>query len=85
MCRSIFQLAQDSGPAYLALAGAIEMAIREGAYQAGDRLPSQRLLADFLGLHVNTVCRAFRETGRRGLTSGNRRQGTLVLAITTSC
>ncbi|WP_087645120.1 GntR family transcriptional regulator [Caballeronia choica] len=74
MCKSIFQLAQYSSPAFLALAHVIEMAIREGAYGAGDRLPSQRMLADLLGLHVNTVCRALRETRRRGLTSGNRRK-----------
>jgi GntR family transcriptional regulator len=80
MNKSIFQLAPWAGPAYLALADAIELAIRAGSVQAGDRLPPQRMLADFLGLHVNTVNRAFRETRQRGLTSGNRRHGTLVLA-----
>jgi GntR family transcriptional regulator len=80
MNTSIFQLAPWAGPAYLALADAIELAIRAGSVQAGDRLPPQRMLADFLGLHVNTVNRALRETRQRGLTSGNRRHGTLVLA-----
>jgi GntR family transcriptional regulator len=82
MNKSIFQLAPWAGPAYLALADAIELAIRAGSVQAGDRLPPQRMLADFLGLHVhvNTVNRAFREPRQRGLTSGNRRHGTLVLA-----
>jgi GntR family transcriptional regulator len=80
MNTSIFQFAPWAGPAYLALADAIERAILAGSVQAGDRLPPQRMLADFLGLHVNTVNRAFRETRQRGLTSGNRRHGTLVLA-----
>ena len=80
MNKSIFQFGLCAGPAYLALADAIELAIRAGSVQAGDRLPPQRMLADFLGLHVNTVNRAFRETRQRGLTSGNRRHGTLVLA-----
>ncbi|WP_408370651.1 MULTISPECIES: GntR family transcriptional regulator [unclassified Paraburkholderia] len=80
MNKSIFQLAPCAGPAYLALADAVELAILAGSVQAGDRLPPQRMLADFLGLHVNTVNRAFRETRKRGLTSGNRRHGTLVLA-----
>jgi DNA-binding transcriptional regulator YhcF (GntR family) len=79
MNASIFQLAPWAGPAYLALADAIELAIQAGSVQAGDKLPPQRMLADFLGLHVNTVNRALRETRQRGLTSGNRRHGTLVL------
>ncbi len=80
MNKSIFPLAPWAGPAYLALADAIELAIRAGSVQAGGRLPPQRMLADFLGLHVNTVNRAFRETRQRGLTSGDRRHGTVVLA-----
>ncbi|MFM0631943.1 GntR family transcriptional regulator [Paraburkholderia xenovorans] len=80
MNESIFQLAPCAGPAYLALADAVELAILAGSVQAGDRLPPQQMLADFLGLHVNTVNRAFRETRKRGLTSGNRHHGTLVLA-----
>jgi hypothetical protein len=39
MNTSIFQLAPWAGPAYLALADAIERAIQAGSVQAGDRLP----------------------------------------------
>ncbi|KAE8753426.1 GntR family transcriptional regulator [Paraburkholderia madseniana] len=67
------------GPAYLAVVSALEEAIRRGIFAAGDTLPSQRILADFLGLHVNIVNRAMRESARRGLTSGNTRRGTLIL------
>ncbi|NLP62640.1 winged helix-turn-helix transcriptional regulator [Paraburkholderia sacchari] len=71
------------GPPYLAIADEIEKAIRDGALKSGSRLPPQRLLADFLGLHVNTVNRAMRETARRGLTAGATRRGTVVLAHST--
>ncbi|PMS08630.1 GntR family transcriptional regulator [Trinickia caryophylli] len=66
-------------PAYLALADGIENAVHAGVIKAGSRLPPQQLLADFLGLHVNTVNRALRETARRGLTAGRTRRGTVVL------
>lgn len=72
-------LSAHRGPAYLAVADEIETAIRAGHFKAGNRLPSQRLLADFLGLHVNTVNRAMRETARRGLTAGSKRSGTVIL------
>jgi DNA-binding transcriptional regulator YhcF (GntR family) len=39
------------------------------------------MLADFLGLHVNTVNRALRETARRGLTVGSGRKGTIILRL----
>jgi DNA-binding transcriptional regulator YhcF (GntR family) len=61
------------------VADEIETAIRSGRFKAGNRLPSQRLLADFLGLHVNTVNRAMRETARRGLTAVSKRSGTVIL------
>jgi GntR family transcriptional regulator len=67
------------GPTYLAVADEIESAIRAGRFEVGNRLPSQRMLADFLGLHVNTVNRAMRETARRGLTAGSKRRGTVIL------
>ncbi|MFM0644219.1 GntR family transcriptional regulator [Paraburkholderia bryophila] len=68
------------GPRYLAVASAIEDAIATGLLQPGEKLPPQRLIADVLGLHVNTVNRALRELARRGRTSGRRRLGTVVLA-----
>jgi len=67
-----------NGPAYLSIVTAIELAVRTGRLHPGDTLPSQRLLADFMGLHVNTVNRAMREAARRGLTYGKTRRGTVV-------
>ena len=66
------------GPAYLAIVAAIETAVLAKRLRPGDTLPSQRLLADFMGLHVNTVNRAMREAARRGLTLGKTRRGTVI-------
>ncbi|TDQ77510.1 GntR family transcriptional regulator [Paraburkholderia silvatlantica] len=79
MPRWIAELSGYHGPSYLAVADAIENAIRDGVLKTGSRLPPQRLLADFLGLHVNTVNRAMRVTALRGLTAGTTRRGTIVL------
>lgn len=69
------------GPCYLALASAIEDAIDAGLVRPGEKLPPQRLMADFLGLHVNTVNRGLRELAWRGRTRGNTRSGTVVLSF----
>ena len=67
------------GRAYLAIASQIEQAIRSGVFRRGDRLPSQRAIADDLGFHLNTVHAAFKEAARRGLVRGCTRRGTVVL------
>ena len=67
------------GRVYLAIASQIEQAIRAGIFRAGDRLPSQRAIADELGFHVNTINAAFKEAARRGLVQGCTRRGTVVL------
>jgi DNA-binding transcriptional regulator YhcF (GntR family) len=68
------------GTPYLAIAAQIEEAINKGVFVPGDRLPSQRSIADDLGFHLNTVNRAFREVARRGLGRGNAGRGTVVIA-----
>jgi len=64
------------GPAIIA---AIEQAILDGRLQPGQILPPQRLTADLMGLHVNTVNRAMREAAERGLVHATSRQGTVVV------
>jgi DNA-binding transcriptional regulator YhcF (GntR family) len=54
------------GRVYLAIAAQIEEAISFGSFGPGDRLPSQRAIADDLGFELNTVNAAFRETARCG-------------------
>ncbi|PFH08548.1 DNA-binding transcriptional MocR family regulator [Collimonas sp. PA-H2] len=73
-------LSKSTAPAYLAIAEAIAVAIRSGRLRTGDALPTQRLLADFLGVNLSTVTRAYREAEKRGLIGGNTRRGTVVLA-----
>jgi GntR family transcriptional regulator len=79
MNRWIPELHARRGPIYLAIADALQEAISDGLLNPGDPLPSQRYLADFLGLHVNTINRAMREGKKRGLVSGKTRRGMLVL------
>ncbi|CAE6966595.1 winged helix-turn-helix domain-containing protein [Paraburkholderia madseniana] len=68
------------GLPYLAIAAQIEEAITLGVFAPGDRLPSQRAIADDLGFHRNTVNAAFREAARRGLIRSNAgRAGTVVV------
>ncbi|MDR3100382.1 MAG: winged helix-turn-helix domain-containing protein [Paraburkholderia sp.] len=67
------------GSPYRAIADQIEDAIRNGVLRPGERLPSQRAVADVLGFHLNTVNAAYREAARRGLVIGNSRRGTIVL------
>jgi GntR family transcriptional regulator len=63
-----------------AIVSALETAIRTGQVRHGERLPPQRLLADFMGVHVNTVNRAMREAARRGLVSARTGRGTTLIA-----
>ncbi|MFM0212847.1 GntR family transcriptional regulator [Paraburkholderia sediminicola] len=62
------------------IVAALETAIRTGQIRAGEVLPSQRLMADFMGVHLNTVNRAMREAASRGLTTARTRRGTTVIA-----
>ncbi|WP_258002427.1 GntR family transcriptional regulator [Burkholderia sp. WAC0059] len=55
------------GPYWLSIVAVLQEAIESGRLGAGQVLPAQRLVADFTGLHVNTVNRGMREAARRGL------------------
>ena len=72
------ELAQGSGPLYLAIADAIAADVAGGRLKPGQRLPPQRPLADALGIDFTTVTRAYAEAGRRGLVEGRVGQGTYV-------
>jgi DNA-binding transcriptional MocR family regulator len=71
-------LRKSAGPVYLAIAGALADDIRAGTLAAGARLPTQRELADALGIHFTTVTRAYEEARRLGLVEGRVGQGTYV-------
>jgi DNA-binding transcriptional MocR family regulator len=58
----------DGGaPAYAQIAEALAADIARGVLAAGVRLPTQRALADELGIGVGTVTRAYSEAEGRGL------------------
>ena len=71
-------LTNSKGPRYKAIVDAMEQAVRSKQLLAGQQLPTQRDLADKLGLSVQTVSRAYAEAERRGLTSGEVGRGTFV-------
>ncbi|SNZ20271.1 PLP-dependent aminotransferase family protein [Cohaesibacter gelatinilyticus] len=69
------------GPAYLAIANALEADIHAGTLMSGTRLPPQRALARFLALDFTTISRAYNEASKRGLVEGKVGQGTYVRGI----
>ena len=71
-------LHHDAGSKYLAIVQALESDIYAGRVQPGDRLPSQRAIAEELQVDLTTVTRAFNEAKRRGLLEGNKGGGTYI-------
>ena len=51
------RLTQHAGPAYRAIADALEADVRAGRLAAGDPLPTQRQLAARIGVNFTTVTR----------------------------
>jgi len=71
-------LAERSGPRYIAIADALAQDVRDGLLAPGARLPTHRELARALGVTVGTVSRAYAEAERRGLVKGRVGRGTFV-------
>lgn len=71
-------LADREGPKYLAIADAIDEAVRTGALRPGERLPPQRALAAELGVDLTTVTRAYGLARDHGLIEGAGRLGSYV-------
>src|ERR1700739_3244462 len=72
------KISKSDGPVYLAIADALAADILAGTLAAGVQLPTQRSLADTLGIDFTTVTRAYAEARRRGLVEGRVGQGTFV-------
>lgn len=69
----------DQGPSlYLRIAGSIEADIAEGRLAVGDKLASERTLADLLGVSRMTARQALRYLHARGLIESKVGQGTFV-------
>ncbi len=72
------QLPLVTRPKYAALAEALAQDIAAGAVAPGERLPTQRELADAAGVTVPTVTRAYAVAARRGLITATVGRGTFV-------
>src|SRR5690242_9693020 len=76
--RWVPQIGKRTGPAYLAIADALEADVRSGRVKPGEPLPTQRDLARRLGVNFTTVTRAYAEAQRRGLLTATVGRGTFV-------
>lgn len=72
------RLARDAAPLYRAIADALEADVRAGRLAPGDPLPTQRDLAEQLGVNFTTVTRAYAEARARGLITARVGSGTVV-------
>ncbi|MFT8468468.1 MAG: GntR family transcriptional regulator, partial [Acetobacter syzygii] len=55
------EISRSPNAIYLTLADSLALSIRKGDLQEGDKLPPQRIIADYLGTNLTTVPRAFTE------------------------
>jgi DNA-binding transcriptional MocR family regulator len=60
------------------IADAIESDLHAGKLRVGDPLPTQRELAEHLGLNFTTITRAYDEAKRRGLVTARVGRGTFI-------
>lgn len=65
-------------PIYVEITRSISDDIAQGRLKDNDKLPTQRELADRLGVAIGTITRAYAEAERRGLIRGEGRRGTFV-------
>ena len=74
------ELKRQAGPLYLAIADRLAADLRSGRILPGQQLPTQRALADQLGIDFTTVSRGYAEARRRGLIDATVGRGTFVRA-----
>ena len=73
------QLPDNGQPLHERVAGAIEAAIADGRYRAGQRLPTHRQLAQQFAVSIGSVTRAIDALSARGVVRGEIGRGTFVL------
>lgn len=66
-------------PLYAQIVRGLREAIARGGVKVGERLPSVRQLAGDLGIHLNTVARAYRRLEEDGLVRVRHGQGVVVV------
>ncbi|MDR2603738.1 MAG: PLP-dependent aminotransferase family protein, partial [Desulfovibrio sp.] len=71
---------ESDEPLYKQLAGHIAEMIGAGYFANGDRLPSQRVMAERFGLGRNTVIRALEELAKTGILSASQKSGVYVIS-----
>ncbi len=74
------ELKRLAGPLYLAIADRLAADLQSGRVIPGQQLPTQRALADQLGIDFTTVSRGYAEARRRGLIDATVGRGTFVRA-----
>jgi len=67
-------------PIYLQLKKQIEQLIRTGYWREGMRIPTERDLANALGISRNTVSMAYRELEAQGFVTSRQGRGTFILS-----
>ena len=67
-------------PLYAQIVRGLREAIARGGVKVGERLPSVRQLAGDLGIHLNTVARAYRRLEEDGLVRVRHGQGVVVVS-----
>ena len=66
------------GPRYMQVVRMIEEGIARGVLQPGTQLPTQRALAQLLGIDVSTASRAYTAAHKQGLISATTGRGTFI-------
>jgi DNA-binding transcriptional MocR family regulator len=74
------QLTEGGGPAYARIVDALAADIERGELMRGMRLPTQRALAEDIGVGIGTVTRAYAEAEARGLIEAAVGRGSVVAA-----
>ena len=69
----------ESSPIYEQIIEYIKKKIVRGEFTPGDKLPSQRDMAEQIRVNANTVLRAYQELERRGLVETKRGRGTFIV------
>ena len=77
-------LGEGNDPLYLGIVDALARDVAAGKLAADFRLPTQRDLADRLGVAIGTVTRAYAEAALRGLIRSEGRRGPFVCEPPTS-
>ncbi len=72
------QIEAGEQPLYVVITNSISEDIASGRLKDNDKLPTQRELADRIGVAIGTITRAYSEAERRGLIRGEGRRGTYV-------